>query len=562
MRRRVSTTSSTSAKSSIVRGSDILCSGNDGVYDVSFFAASIRHTIGHSRSVFEKFSGKMLSELGDIWAGSTADEQQAYLLEHHEFAHHALMFSTPAGVLNWRLNQVISRDVQWILRKCRQYGIDIPAGVPPREVVSAPAWRLAFMRRADVDQGTKHELLRTISSLEDIIRLRRILFEPGAARTFADLTFGELQELLKRTHGYLGDRCDIRLCGDWRTRLPPDTKVFPEEKAFNLVDIAEVHAIAMELFVLRAVGDLDGLKTRAERARQGSYGAAVRAAMAATSAVNDLGFSPHQMQMMALIAFSASLDVSLKPTETVYLEEALPWWRFTSPEVFTPKTYIDALGNCLAIANTALVGPGSRWLQMAPGDWPLTGKPTEEKLSSFFMSLSSLGLDRQIHAIHQGAKLNWRYLATQFEMSANARHPHAFERLSPETWRAELQSAVLLVEYKDDLHFRHADYAELYPAGTPYRTSVKAIDSYGDPAYQLLGQILNGAIPRIMYAGYAGRLLPSLDVLEPKLAACLKSTKTATNAIFMLKTLIQGSMTVVEPYLTIAPASVAPDRYI
>ena len=130
--------------------SNVLFSGNDGVYDVSFFAASIGHTIDQSRSVFERLTGGQLSDFREAWRGMSADDRRAYLLEQHEFAHHALMFSTPAGVLNWRINQIISRDIQWILRKCADYGVSFPSGTPPRTVLSKREWQVAFKRRADV----------------------------------------------------------------------------------------------------------------------------------------------------------------------------------------------------------------------------------------------------------------------------------------------------------------------------------------------------------------------------------------------------------------------------
>jgi hypothetical protein len=413
-----------------------------------------------------------------------------------------------------------------------------------------------------VDRGTKQELLRTITSLEDIIRLRRILFEPGAATKFADLTFGELLDLFNRCSAYLEHRCDIRLCRNWRTRLPRTTKVFPDDKRFNLVDIAEVHAIAMELFVLRAVGDFERLAERVEQARGGPYGAALDIAIQATREVNELGLSPHQMQMLALIACSSTLDVAAPSVTKVYLEDALPWWRFAAGEALTAAVFGDGLRNCLAIAASPLVGAGSRWLQMAGGAWPLTEMASVEQLSAFVMSLSSLGLDRQIHAIHHGARLNWRYFLTQLETSFGLPEEMKFERLSGEAWRGEVQSAVLLAEYKDGFHFRYADFAELYPEGSPHRTTVKSLDHFGEPAYQLMSQILNGAVPRIMYAGYSGRLIPRLETLEPKLAAYFGNAELAAGTIYILKTLIEGAMTIVAPYLTFPPESIRLERYI
>jgi hypothetical protein len=548
--------------SSFARANDVLCSGNDGVYDVSFFAVSIRHSIERSRSVFAKMSGDSLAQLGGVWRDLDEEDRQAFLLEHHEFAHHALMFSTPAGVLNWRINQVISRDVQWILQKCHENKVAFADGLTPQQILSTREWQVAFKRRNNVDRRTKQELLLTIASLEDIIRLRRILFEPGAATKFADLTFGELLDLMKRCAAYLERRCEVRLCRDWRTRLPRDTKVFPEGKAFNLVDIAEVHAIAMELFVLRAVGDLDRLRQRVDQARKGPHGVALNIAIHATREANELGLSPHQMQMLALIACSSTLDVPPPSVKTVYLEDALPWWRFASAEPITAAIFLDGLRNCLAIVASPLVGPGSRWLQMAGGAWPLTDVSSVEQLGAFVMSLSSLGLDRQIHAIHHGARLNWRYFLTQLETNFDLPQEIEFERLSGEAWRGQVQSAVLLAEYKDSLHFRYADFSELYPAGSPHRTTVKSLDQFGEPAYQLMSQILNGAVPRIMYAGYSGRLIPRLDTIEPKLAAYFNNPDLAASTIYLLKTLVEGAMSVVEPYLTFAPASLGVDRYI
>lgn len=358
-------------------------------------------------------------------------------------------------------------------------------------------------------------------------------------------------------------RCDITLRKNWRTNLPLSTKVFPKGCDFNLVDIAEVHAIAMELFVLRAVGDFEGMKARAERAARGSYGEAFKIAVEATRTVNDLGMSPHQMQVLALISFAAGLDVAPEIAGPLYLEDALPWWRFAQgTKAFTSQTYVDALRNCLALVSEPLVGPGSYWLQMSDIGWSALRVPDLEKIGHVTKTLSALGLDRQIHAIHRGARLNWRYLATQFEDSVGERLDFEFERLSGEAWRGELQGAVLLVEYKDGLHFDYADFDELYPTGSPYRTRLRHLDSYSPPAIQILGQILNGATPRIMYAAYTGCAVPTVDILTPKLAKYLQNETVATDMMELVSTLIEKSATVAQGYLTLMPKTVHLERYI
>lgn len=502
-----------------------------------------------------------MTAFADTWKDLNAADRQAFLLEHHEFAHHALMFSTPAGVLNWRLNQVISRDAQWILKKCEDFGERFSAITPPREVVSARGWQVAFKRRSDVPRDVKNELLLTINSLEDMIQLRALFFEPGASERFADLTFRDLLALLKRSFAYLERRCDVAFPKDWRTKLPLGTKVFTPDRSFNLVDIAEVHAIAMELFILRAVGDFEAMNRRIEEARNGAYGAAVAIAVDATREVNELGVSPHQMQMQSLIAFSATLDIRAPSTKELYLEEVLPWWRFATKAAYQPATYIDALRNCFSISMAPLIGPGSRWLQLAPMA-PNALPQTFEGVSSLFMTLTSLGLDRQIHAIHRGATLNWRYLATQFEENFEDKAPFPFERLNGEEWRGHQQMAALLVEYTDGLNFQHADFDELYPADSEHRRTIPALEHYADPAYQLLAQLLNGAIPRVAYASYAGRAVPALSVLEPKLADYFNNLELARSTIAMIRPIVEGSMSVSGSHLTLMPETLTVDRYI
>lgn len=555
-------TSKHSARSCFAPRNDVLSSGSDGVYDVSFFAASIKHSIAQSREVFGKLSGDSLAAFGKRWKSLSESDQQAFLLEHHEFAHHALMFSTPAGVLNWRMNQVISRDVQWILLQCHKFGVTFATDVPPRELVATRAWQTAFKRRADVDRGTKRELLYTIEGLEDVLELRRILFEPGAAETFSDLTFGQLLKLLKRTFAYLEYRCEVPLRRSWRTRLPLNTKVFPQGRNFNLVDIAEVHAISMELFVLRALGDIDGLRDRVASARNGPYGTAFDIAVGATSSANELGLSPHQMQLLSLISFATALDVAPEGAEEVYIEESLPWWRFSVGSAFTAQTYADALRNCITLASNPLIGAGSRWIQLADIDWAAISNPTPAQAERVSQTLASLGLDRQVHAIHQGARLNWRYLATQLEISLERRVGFEFERLSAEAWRGEVQRSVLLVEYKDGIYFNHADFEELYPHGSRYRSTIKSLDSYSPPIVQVFGQFLNGAMPRVMYAAYSGCVVPRLEILGPKLADYTQDASIGKGLIELLSLLLESGFSPAYGHMTWLPKSVGLERYI
>lgn len=547
--------------SSSAQRSEILCSGNDGVYDVSFFGASVRHTIDQSRTVFEALSGPSLGAQSGTWQTLSDSDRDAYLLENHELAHHALMYSTPAGVLNWRMNQVISRDIQWLLARCDQHGVTFEDDSPPRALLSTREWQVGFRRRSDVDRGTKREMFRTISGLEDVLQLRRLLFTPGAPQEFVELTFGDLLELLRRAYAYLESRCEVRLNRNWRTKLPHTTRVFPEDRAFNLVDIAEVHAISMELFLLRAVSDLDAFHTRATRARSGPYGIAFGIAANVTKEVNELGMSPNQMQLLSLISFSAALDVVPEDAKPTYLEEALPWWRFSSSNPFSTNVFLDTLQNCLALSTQKLIGEGSRWLQFA--DVPLSSfkRPSLSRITEVTKTVASLGLDRQVNAIHAGASLNWRFLATQWEETFGGELPMTFDRLSPQSWLPNLLTAVIMVEYRDGIFFRSADFSELYPAQCPLR-KLRHLDDYEHLIIQIAGQIINGAIPRITYAAYSGCAVPRLDILTPKLADYFQSASLAAQLIDLISALIQGHLSPAGRHATLAPITVRLERYI
>jgi len=547
--------------SSSAQISEPLRSGHDGVYDISFLGASVRHGIDRSRAVFGAMNSPSLATMGETWCSLSEEDRAAYLLEHHEFAHHALMFSTPAGVLNWRMNQVISRDIQWLLLKCTEAGVDFDQLGCPRDLLTTRKWQRELRRQNVLDRATKLEVLRTIAGLEDVLLLRQIMFEGGAPAHFADLTFGELRSLLGRTHAYLSDRCDVPLNRRWLTRLPPTTKVFPKGRAFNLVDIAEVHAISMELFVLRAVGDLEGFRLRAERARAGPYGEAFGAAVGATSGANDLGMSPHQMQMMALLSFATGIDVRQGDEGPAYLEETLPWWRFTAGETLARTYYIDAARNCQTLCNTPLIGEGSRWIQLMDAPFETRGARSLARIAAVAMTITSLGIDRQIHAIHGGASLNWRYLASQLEADGAAEFPQGFERVDYKAWRGDLQRAVLLVEYSDGIYFQEAAFDHLYPPRSPARR-MRHLGEYEHPMLQLAGQIISGAIPRINYAAYAGHAVPRLDVLTPKLAAYLGNAEAAGNLIEIIATLIEGRLAVVDGHVTLMPPMKAMHSYI
>ena len=346
--------------------------------------------------------------------------------------------------------------------------------------------------------------------MSDVIRVRSIFFDREGAATNADLIVRELIELLERTFVYLEERCEVRFVTKWKTRLPADAKIFPDGKAFNVMDIAEAHAIAGELFALRAFQDMDGFERRRRAAAAGPFGAAFSLGVAATAKANQLGLSPHQIQLMALVACSSALDVADDEIRELVIEDALPWWRFTSPDVLQVGLFVDALRNCLTLATKPLIGAGSRWISFHDPSRDTKNEDDEAKAKRFadlVGSVQSLSLDLQIRAIHNGAMLNTRYLMTVLAESNPTMSIAAagLERLTDGDWRRELLLTIPLIEYSDEFLFPAEDLDEVYKPGHPLR-QFRLYRLLQHPGYQLLGHILNGATTRTLYAAYARRL--------------------------------------------------------
>ncbi len=543
---------------------DLLNSDGNGVYDISFFAASIGHTIELSRDVHERLTGQM-SHLGPQWEAASSADRKAYLVELHECSHHALMYSTPAGVLLWRLNQVISRDIAWIFKKLAELGVEISELETPEAQVTDPAWQAAFASQGHGGIHARGYVLHTIRSLTDVLTLRSIMFGRGAGSTHAELTFGELAPLMERVFTYLADRCDVRFITNWKSRLPDNTLVFPPATPYNVMDIAEVHAIAAELFALRAVGDLEGFARRRHEAESGPFGAAFSTGAALTKHVNDLGLSPHQMQIAGLIACSGALDVHQEPGIT-YLEDELPWWRFGSDRVLHGEMVKDAAQNCLSLSSERLIGAGSNWLNIKDAKaFPAGTGPAkidDQSFSALITSLTTLGLDLQIYELHQGLTLNWRFLLTTLIGEDASLSLLDQDRISYQEWRERLHLSISLLEYTDGLLFPATDLDKVYPPESPLRQTA-VFTRFQEPVYQLLGHLLNGATARTHYAAYAGKLIPRSEVLHGKIAAAFGLAAADLICAVMAEMFETGTgVSIDAQHLTVVPKSVPRDRYI
>ncbi|MYM26270.1 hypothetical protein GTP46_26930 [Duganella sp. FT135W] len=347
--------------------------------------------------------------------------------------------------------------------------------------------------------------------------------------------------------------------------MPANTKVFSPDKAFNVMDIAECHAISAELYHLRAFGDEAGLTARLEGAKKSAFRLAMSVAIDATKDANDLGYSPNQMQILSLLSCSASLDVVDDSATVRNLEDELPWWRFATKDIKSPETFHRAATNLQYLSTMQLAGQESKWFQyrMRAANKPRGAAPSNEDRSHVLSSLLSFGLELQVRAIHQGAVLNTRYLATLLYDNLKVSYPKDFVRLSHDDWANQLKHDIPLVEYNDNLRFRPTPLDDMYPPDSAVRQTM-FFNEMEQESIQLLALLLTGASARAAFAVYDKKSIPSSQVLLPKLESYLQQTEVAEGLVKVLANAFDHGQIfpIQRSHLRIMPPSAENNKYI
>ena len=530
---------------------DILCSDANGAYDISFFSASIGHSVETSQEVFAKFSGGMLSQFSESWLASEPSERRTYLLEVHELAHHSLMYSTPAGALIWRINQVISRDVNYLLKQCRVYGIKFTGLKTPEAALLDEAFQTEFLKGAAPDERAKKDFfLYVVDSLHQLVELRNVLMGKNLAQRHKALTVQEFLDLANSAYRYLAERCECSFPKEWKTRLAADELVFPEQYGFNMTDIAECHAVSAELLHLRALGDMDGFKSRSHEFRAAQFARAFVHAESVATTSDVFGISPHFVQLHAMMSFCGQIDTT--DVAERYVEDEFPWWRFRSDKLGNSGRIAECLLSLSNWGERPLFGEDSRWIQYGAGN-PLAA----DQIERFLGSLASFGLEMQVQQIHAGARINARYLATMLNDSATSKKRLPFEPLTTEQWREKLFFATPFIEYTDGFLFNGYDLDEAVKPDHPLR-KLPVFDYLRIEGYQMLAHLINGASARNSYAEFAGCIVPSVEILKGKLARQLRSEQLAGEFCKLLSNVYETG----RPHLRLLPAGAGRTRYI
>lgn len=198
------------------------------------------------------------------WQDVSPPDRRALLTDLHELDHFRMLISTPFGVLLWRLYQVVTRDLLFLTRTYREYGL-------PLERKDFSSGIVEWFRRTG---RTRLDLVAPIISgglgkvryiegevipgLESVLRLLDILTCHAPHEKYRDLTAGEFAALLNIAYDYLSQRSDIELRNDkwgavWKSENPR-APMFDGPASLSFLLVMELLAYCRERRVVRRMG--------------------------------------------------------------------------------------------------------------------------------------------------------------------------------------------------------------------------------------------------------------------------------------------------------------------
>ncbi len=477
-----------------------------GTYGANFFGYSVTHTVAESRRVLGVLSGNYVrNKLA--WKNASAHDKHLFLLEQHELAHHHLLTSTPCGLLLWRLNQVISRDISWAKRKVATYGVTPQRYLTPRNFYQNPE----FVKKL-IDNGCPNDIADYIchvyDNVENCLIVRDIFFgtKSPCNKDYPLLTLGELSKRLNKAFEWMSQRCAIPWSRQWKVKGNWDALVFSKECPINAHDIAEAHAVAHELSAIRSFGDKIGFNQRYNTVFGTAYEAGFEVGRRDLPKADDVEFSPSILRHRGLLAFCTCIDLTVVQgsRDTLFIEDHLPWLQFERYEIFTGEYLQKAMQTLNKLVKNSVYSPGSKWavLKNMNSDTGIEGSAS---------NMHWLGLDLQVHAFHRNANTNISYLISYLK-----KEDFAYDQVSN---RAIANNYV--IEYSDQLHAMIVDLKDIYGENW-----VKLVDlgfeKFNNLGLQIICHLLNGATSRNTIAHFLGQQIPSPAIIAPKIAAVIR----------------------------------------
>lgn len=477
-----------------------------GSYGPNFFGYSVTHDISDSRRVFGKLAGNLYERRPD-WESSSEHDKHLMLVEAHESAHHHLFSSTPCGLLLWRLNQVIFRDIEWAKTEAESYGVS-----PPKNSVPCEFYQQSDFFERLIEGGcqvTKAEYLRDVyKNIDNCLIVRDILFGARAPdkKDYESLTLSDLAARLNSAFDWMSKRCAIPWTRKWKVKGDPMGLVFAGDSPINAHDISEAHAVAHELSLIRAYGDIDGFHQRYMNVIGTNYERGVEVGKRGLPIVSDIDFSPSHLRHRGLLAFSTCIDltVALAGKDDLYIDEHLPWFNYEHSEIFSSEYNQSAIQVLSQLVTSPIYLPDSQWGQTHN----MNVDPDLQKNAS---NMLWLGMDLQVRAFHRNAEVNIEYLYSFLN-----KKDFAYDQVAHHAVENNY-----LIEYGDELYALIVNLEEIYKENWSLLSEL-GFEHFNSLGMQMLCHLFNGAKLRNSIARFLGEQVPSPSIILPKLSRSIR----------------------------------------
>ncbi|MDH5679940.1 MAG: hypothetical protein OEZ36_00015 [Spirochaetota bacterium] len=474
---------------------------NVGTYSPNFFGYSVTHKIVDSRRVLSALKG-ILAEKHHIWQKTSAQDKRLFLVEEHELAHHQLFSSTPCGLLLWRLNQVICRDILWAEKQAKTYGVVPPMNLTPRAFYQKSEFLKLLSQKGCPPQMIKY-LSDVYKNIENCLIVRDIFFGAKSAskKDYRSLTLRNLSYRLNDAFEWMSKRCDLPWTRKWKIKGDPNGLVFSKEKPINCHDIAEAHAVAHELSTIRAYGDKDGFDQRYKEVLRTSYETGIEVGIKDLPKAKDFEFSPALLRHRGLLAFCTYIDLTVAQDDTadLFIEDHLPWLQFEQFDIFTEESHFVAGQALNQLITCPVYRSGSNWANLKKF---IIGSDIQTLVSN----IAWLGMDLQVNAFHRNAKTSLSYLEDYIN-----KEDFAYDQVNNRSI-----DNIYLIEYSDSLFISIIDLRKVYKKYWDTLMNI-GFEYFNDPIMQIICHLSHGAIQKNTIAHFRREQVPSPDIITPKL---------------------------------------------
>ena len=494
----------------------------------------INHEVELSKSAYKTIFDNSISKK-QAWSLLSIEQKNCFLAEEHEIAHHVLLSSTAAGMLEWRTAEVWHRDLEWLVHQIADLNLETPRNKNfVQWLESEDGYDL--VQNALINEN-KSEAPRKLSyfkmmveEIKNTVHVEDVLFGHNQDEKPA-ITRAEFCKVFNRWNTWASKRSGIAIglqefpsTEDFEDAShtikiksrTPNARLFSAE-SFNIHELIEAHATCKEVWTLHQHGDHEGASRLLDKRLRSTQANALIAVKTRTQSDRwSVGFSPSIAMTAIAQVLNARLDISfLKGQSEIYIEDLMPWLIIEGKEDLL-KVDRDEIIHCIddleRVAQQPIIQSHAKWIEFPKIVSTLDQYLIENGqagIAQLLKGVNSHNVNRTLYSFHLAFRKTAEYLASQL-----APNPSPAKDFS--SWFNSLKEMLTLIEYLDSVVV--LGDPPLFKSAEPFEDTIGVLADY---RFVLAGTIFGSANYHIARAYWYGGPLPHPRVLFRKVSAIL-----------------------------------------